>query len=172
MADDIKWQHLWAVLAEGAEVFLRQARANLANMGSNASGNLSATMSGEVVIDAEGYRVTITLADYWRYVDEGTRGRETGNPSRKFPPLSAIRQWIQVKPVTPRKDSRGRLPTTDQLAYLIGRKIRDYGTEATGFFREAETLTEIQFRARLTAAVKADIEEAAAEALRAAGLWG
>ena len=48
------------------------------------------------------------------------KGKRAGG---KFPPVSAIERWIEVKPVLPRPMSNGKLPTNKQLAYLIGRKI-------------------------------------------------
>ena len=56
------------------------------------------------------------LADYWKYVENG---RKAG----KWPPISAIAKWIEIKPVLPRPMDNGKLPTTQQLAFLISRKI-------------------------------------------------
>lgn len=52
----------------------------------------------------------------WAYVEDGRR-------PGKFPPLRAILDWIRIKPVIPRPDKRGRVPSTNTLAYLISRKI-------------------------------------------------
>ena len=73
--------------------------------------------------DQGAYLVTITLADYWKYVEDDTKPH--------WPPVSAILEWIRVKPVIPRPDSRDRIPKPEQLAYLIGRKIAKEGTEGS-----------------------------------------
>lgn len=40
-----------------------------------------------------------------------------------MPPISAIQKWIEVKPVIPRPNANGKLPTTRQLAYIIAKSI-------------------------------------------------
>ena len=62
------------------------------------------------------FEVKLSLEDYWKYIENG---RKPG----KFPPISAIKRWIEIKPVLPRPMANGQLPTTAQLAYLIYRKI-------------------------------------------------
>jgi hypothetical protein len=64
------------------------------------------------------------LAEYWKFVEGG---RKPGT----FPPVDAIRKWIEVKPIVPRPDKNGRLPTIEQLSFLIGRKIATQGIPAT-----------------------------------------
>ena len=88
-----------------------------------ASENLINSVETQVETDQGTYLVTITLADYWKYVEDDTKPH--------WPPVSAILEWIRVKPVIPRPDSRDRIPKPEQLAYLIGRKISREGTEGS-----------------------------------------
>lgn len=53
-----------------------------------------------------------------------------------MPPISAIEKWIEIKPVLPRPNENGDLPTTKQLAYLIARKIGLEGTKGRGVLGE------------------------------------
>lgn len=62
------------------------------------------------------FEVNLSLEHYWKYVENG---RKPG----KWPPISAIEKWIEIKPVLPRPMSNGKLPTNEQLAFLIARKI-------------------------------------------------
>lgn len=62
------------------------------------------------------FEVKLELAHYWKYVENG---RKAG----KWPPISAIQKWVEIKPVLPRPMDNGKLPTTQQLAFLIARKI-------------------------------------------------
>lgn len=62
------------------------------------------------------FEVKLELAHYWKYVENG---RKAG----KWPPISAIEKWIEIKPIIPRPMKNGKLPTTQQLAFLISRKI-------------------------------------------------
>lgn len=91
--------------------------------GHNVTGRLGEEMSWETTIGSNGYIVTITLPEYAKYLEDGTKPH--------WPPVDAIKKWIKVKPILPRPLPNGKLPTTDQLAFLIGRKISKVGTPAT-----------------------------------------
>ena len=86
---------------------------------SRSSGKLQ-DFQTDIIIDSNRFVIVFELEDYWKYV-------ENGRPAGKQPPISAIEEWIRVKPIIP--DSRsGRIPDTRQLAYLISRKIGRDGT--------------------------------------------
>ena len=88
-----------------------------------ASGRLGNEMTFDTYIDRKGYHITITLPEYAAYLNDGTKPH--------WPPVDKIREWIKVKPVLPRPGRNGKLPSTEQLAYLIGRKISKVGTKPT-----------------------------------------
>lgn len=88
-----------------------------------ASETLLNSVTTEVTTDEGTYLVTMTLADYWKFVEYDT--------APHWPPPSSLLQWIKVKPVLPRPDKKGRLPKPEQLAYLIGRKIAREGTKGS-----------------------------------------
>lgn len=69
----------------------------------------------QVVAGDREWEVTMTLNDYWKYVEEDTPPH--------FPPLNKILEWVQIKPILPRPDSSGRIPSPKSLAYLIGRAM-------------------------------------------------
>lgn len=99
------------------------------------SGKLTNTLRSQVTVTGGGtFEVSLRLQDYWKYVE---RGRKPG----KWPPRSAILQWIRVKPVAPRPDKNGRVPTENQLAFLIARKIGTKGIKPTPAL--VETLEEL-----------------------------
>lgn len=68
------------------------------------------------------FEVKLSLEDYWIYVE---KGRKAG----KFPPFNAIKKWVEIKPIIPRPFNNGKLPTINQLTYLIQRKIGLEGIE-------------------------------------------
>ena len=88
----------------------------------NASYKLLNSVETTVKRNDDEFTVSINLEDYWIYV-------ENGRGPGKFPPIDKILEWIRVKPVIPYSDSSGRLPTEEQLAFLIARKIAEQGTE-------------------------------------------
>lgn len=105
-----------------AQKIVEQYRNVLSNEGINASSTLSNT--ADVVVEHNGDKLVISLLlqPYWKYVEYG---RKPG----KFPPIDNIKDWIKVKPVIP--DARnGKVPTENQLAFLIARKISREGIPA------------------------------------------
>lgn len=61
------------------------------------------------------------LPEYWYYAENGRR-------PGKFPPPDAILKWVQFKRLVP-SATNGKVPSTNQLVYLISRKIAEKGTE-------------------------------------------
>lgn len=106
--------------------FCTELRNTLSNNGTDASGELSKSIKGIVKQDGKWVIISIQMEDYWKYVENGTKPH--------FPPIDAIKKWITIKPVLPRPLKNGKLPTTNQLAYLIGRKIAQKGTLPKPFF--------------------------------------
>lgn len=176
----IPWENLTLVLFEFGDYFIEQARNNLKTGGnppytnSNASYNLYDSMETIVQILDDEFIVSVSLAPYWKYVNYGT--------DPHWPKVDAIRKWIEIKPVIPRPMTitrrwkvNGRrkgqpkttlkerqvvvTPTTDQLAYLIGRKISIKGTEGTHFFDKAQEATINQFQDKIVKAIEMDIDE-------------
>lgn len=92
--------------------------------GKNASRKLIDNVKSWVVVGENSYEVTLQLQDYWKYIESG---RKPG----KFPPVNAILNWILVKPILPRPNGNGELQRLKpkQLAFLIGRKIKEEGIE-------------------------------------------
>lgn len=109
------------------ERFCQELKNKLDSNNSNSSGKLSKSIKGIVKYDGKYLSVSISLQDYWKYIENGTKPH--------FPPVDAIRKWIKVKPVLPRPLANGKLPTENQLAYLIGRKISKVGTKAKPFLQ-------------------------------------
>lgn len=61
---------------------------------------------------------------------------EYGRRPGKFPPPNAILKWIQFKRLVPRPGRDGKVPSTNQLVYLISRKIATKGTEGKHLFEK------------------------------------
>lgn len=149
----IDFSNLAAVLEQyGAEVCERY-RAELAEQGKNASGLLSGSVRYLVKRETAVYAVDLSLAEYWQYVEYGRR-------PGKFPPPEKILEWIRVKPVLPRPLENGRLPTEQQLAFLIGRKIARDGIAPTPALSDASTDVYDRFLERIGAAISADLARA------------
>lgn len=68
------------------------------------------------------FEVFFNLESYWKYLEKGTKPH--------FPPVEAIKKWITVKRLVPRPYN-GKVPSVDQMAYVISRSISKKGTPAT-----------------------------------------
>jgi len=123
----------------------------LAKHDRHASGNLMSTVRAEVEVNGTRYAAVLYLQDYWKYVEEGTEPH--------WPPRQAILDWIKIKPVIPRPDNRGRIPTPEQLAFLISRKISREGTEGSHDLQTAEDAVVPMWEERLLDALQRDTLE-------------
>lgn len=124
-------------------------RRKLYEGGSNASGLLGNSLSCIVKTEDGVYDLYLSLQDYWKYVENG---RQPG----KFPPLDVIKQWIQIKPVIP-NIRNGKLPTLDQLTFLISRSIARNGIPAKNYL--GSTLDIIKQDITLNDGIHQDIED-------------
>lgn len=155
---EIKWTTLERVLNEFADAFIQNARDNLQADKSIATGELYNSFEKIIEIGEDYFKVSVSLADYWKYVNNG---RQPG----KFPPPDAIKNWIEVKPVDPYPLSNGKMPSVDQLTFLISRKIAKEGIEPTNFFDEAKELTIRDFEERISLAIEEDVSNFILEAV-------
>ena len=144
--------------------------------GSNASGKLEESIEvGPVKYFGNTYNVEISMLDYWKYVNYGTRG------GRKMPPIQAIKKWIIDKKL--RLDDGGltkkgykkpgtligsskkkavlggqKVSILDFVAYKIALKIARYGTQGTYFVNRAVETNMRAFSEELAKAIGKDIK--------------
>ena len=142
---------LQAVLEDYGKEIADNYRDLIRDRGHNASGQLIESISTYVRVDGRYYEARMKLADWWKYLEEGTKPH--------WPPIDAIAKWIEVKPVIPRPDASGRIPTTHQLAYLIARKISRVGTPATHLLRDTKEVVTPFWRSRISEALGHDMTD-------------
>ena len=75
------------------------------------------------------FEVNFDLPLYFHFAENGRR-------PGKFPPPDAILKWVQFKRLVPRPGRDGKVPSTNQLVYLISRKIATKGTEGKHLFEK------------------------------------
>jgi hypothetical protein len=152
MAELISFENLQKVLQQFGEEIRNEYQDNLIRSNRIASGDLLNSVEFEVVRNGNSFKVNLNLAPYWKYLEEGTKPH--------FPPVSAILKWIEVKPVIPRPLSNGKLPTPKQLAFLIGRKIDEEGTEGSHDLQRAAVTINDKFREAIIEAFTKDVQGA------------
>lgn len=133
-----------------AEEIATKYKQNLESEGINASGALSDSVDHwDVDFDGQTFQITLNLEQYWYYVENG---RKPG----KMPPIKVIKDWIQVKRIVPRP-LRGKVPSPDQLAFLIARKIGRDGIPAKHILER--TIQETDISSRVTQVIVNGINE-------------
>ena len=75
------------------------------------------------------FEVSFELPSYFYFAENGRR-------PGKFPPPDVILKWVQFKRLVPRPGRDGKVPSTNQLVYLISRKIATKGTEGKHLFEK------------------------------------
>lgn len=107
------------------ELIASEYKDKLNNEGISASGRLANSVKVLFRNSGRLYEVCLQLEDYYKYI-EGGRGVTRNNGDGQL--RRAILDWIRVKPILPQPYD-GKLPTENQLAYLISRKIHNLGYE-------------------------------------------
>ena len=145
--------HVQAVMEEMAIAIRNEYQDSLIRNDRIASGDLLNNIEYEITRGDFTYTIYVKMKDYWYYVENG---RKAG----KWPPIDNILNWIRVKPVLPRPNAEGKLPTPQQLAFLIARKIGEEGTEGTQDLRKATDTIWDTFEDRLYEAIDEDVDAA------------
>lgn len=145
--------HVQAVMEEMAIAIRNEYQDNLIRNDRIASGDLLNNIEYEITRDDFTVTIYVKMRDYWYYVENG---RKAG----KWPPIQNILDWIKIKPVLPRPNAEGKLPTPQQLAFLIARKIGEEGTQGTQDLRKATDTIWDTFEDRLYEAIDADVDAA------------
>lgn len=146
----IEWTETYRVLEEYAIRLRNLYQDKLIKGDKIATGDLMNNVEYIIEKDSRSVSVSLQLEDYWRFVEEGR------SPGR-FPPVDKILDWIRVKPIVP-DENNGRLPTENQLAFLIGRKIAEEGIEGTHYLQESQEEVLVEFEDKLSEAVGKDVD--------------
>ena len=152
----IQFNHLQDALARYSQAIADQYKQNLEDSGRRATGQLISSVNTRVSVDGSVFEIELQLEDYYYYV-------ENGRGPGKFPPPEKILEWIRVKPILPTPDINGKLPTENQLAFLIGRKIANEGFEGTHDLEN--TMETVDYETIIEEALDQDILECLDEIL-------
>lgn len=146
----LNFDNLMTVLEQYAQEVRNLYQDNLIRSDRIATGDLLNSVEYQVQFNGVAYQVQLKLEDYWKYVEEDTKPH--------WPPVNKILEWISAKPVIPKADDRGRIPTPKQLAYLIGRKISREGTEGSHDLKDAIDAVNARYRDKIVYAIGQDTE--------------
>lgn len=126
-------------------------------------GQLYRTLKYSVKMDNSAWLISISLEDYWKYIENGRRA------GAKMPPLNVIENWIKVRNIIPHpmtlKSGKTVIPSVKQLSFLIARKISRDGIRPRPFFKQSFEAAKREFLDKITEAVQQDIVESIEGAL-------
>ena len=144
----MEWRNTYEVLTKFGQQLVGEYRDKLQSH--RASGTLQDTMTYVINAGTDSIELSLRLQDYWKYLEDGTKPH--------WPPMEAIEKWIEIKPVLPYPGRDGKLPTPQQLAFLISRKISEVGTQGDGLLQESITDVMTEFEFQLDEAVTRDVD--------------
>lgn len=151
MDELIEFTEAMKVLLDLANDVKERYKDNLARAGKPTHHDtLRNSIETEVTFDGKSYSVKLELQDYWKYVENGTRPH--------WMPKGIISKWIVIKPIIPRPDANGKIPSLKSLDYLIRRKIALEGTKGTKALQEAKMSVVDWYQDRIKAALGHDVE--------------
>lgn len=148
--------HLQKTLEEYSLYLLDASRKNMPDYY-----KLKDKISFTVDIDGDYYNILFKAPEYWKFAEYG---RKAG----KWPPITAIEKWIDIRHITPYPTARGKLPTKKQLAFLIARSIGENGTKSTPIYFLGRSLDEDRayWNDKIDQAVYEDVLDAIDEILK------
>jgi hypothetical protein len=114
-------------LVQWASNVTAQAKANILRKNKIATGNLYESITFDVKPDGT---VDFYYDDAGDFVESGRR------KGARFPPMTKIKQWIQVKGLAQWRNKKGRFISRDSQAFLIARGISKNGIKPFPFFTD------------------------------------
>lgn len=148
---DLEWTHLREVLERYGETARELYRQNLTESGRPTTQNsLINSLRTEVVVGETSIAVDLSLLDYYKYIEHGTRPH--------WAPIAPLKEWVSVKPLLPRPLANGKLPTPTQMAYMVQHKIAKEGTVGKNDLGRALEETWARMAQDISDAITLDIE--------------
>lgn len=157
----LNFDNLMATLEEYAQEVRNLYQDKLIEGDRISSGKLLNSIEYQVTQGENEYVVSLSLEEYWKYLEYGVSGADNtsspfGNPGWKAYPH--ILEWIKVKPVLPRPDRNGKLPSQKSLAYLITRSIVHNGIQPGGELKDTLEEVNARYKDKLVIAIRKDTE--------------
>jgi len=117
-------------IEDWADELVQRIKVEMHNKGLDASGNLSSSLEYVIENEDDGTHIKVLANNYFIYAEGG---RTAGKTPYNF--VDILKQWIEDKglSVNPKQDSK--------FAFLIARKIRQYGSKRYRENKPADVLS-------------------------------
>ena len=136
------------VLQRYGEDFIKELRRNIVAQGGVATGTMLNDSRCEVETNPDGYTLVLWSPDYLKWWDQGTYPH--------WAPIQPLRDWVQAKGIQP-EERNGKLPTVEQLPYLIQHGIAENGTPAHHVVNAVAELCYAKWEDELVSAMEDEI---------------
>ena len=158
----LNFDNLMATLEEYAQEVRNLYQDKLIEGDRISSGKLLNSIEYQVTQGENEYVVSLSLEKYWKYLEYGISGKEN-NTNRPFPNTNwgaykHILEWINVKPVLPRPDKNGKLPTPERLAGAITASLIRNGIEPGSELKETIEEVNARYKDKIIIAIRKDTE--------------
>ena len=136
------------VLRAYGEDFIRELRRNIVAKDGVASGAMLNDSYTEVETNPDGYTLALYAPDYLKWWDQGTYPH--------WAPIEPLKKWVEVKGLQP-TERNGKMPTVEQLPYLIQHGIAENGTEGRKVVNAVAELCYTKWEDALVSAMEDEI---------------
>ena len=116
----MNWNNLKKCLEEYSMYLLQASRNNMPTYY-----ELKDKIKFVMNVNANFYEIVFNAPKYWEYANDG---RDKGGR----PPINVIADWIKRRNITPYALKNGKLPTPEQLPFMIANAIARDGTKFHG----------------------------------------
>lgn len=141
----MNWNNLKKCLEEYSMYLLQASRNNMPTYY-----ELKDKIKFVMNVNGNFYEIEFNAPSYWKYANDGRR-------PGKMPPVNVIADWVKRRNITPYALKNGKLPTTDQLAFMIAKKIGRDGTTGIHFLEKSIDEQKAYWDDKISEAISNDI---------------
>ena len=141
----MNWNNLKKCLEEYSMYLLQASRNNMPTYY-----ELKDKIKFVMNVNGNFYEIEFNAPAYWKYANGG-------RPPGKMPPVNVIADWVKRRNITPYALKNGKLPTADQLAFMIAKKIGRDGTTGIHFLEKSIDEQKSYWDDKISEAISNDI---------------
>ena len=141
----MNWNNLKKCLEEYSMYLLQASRNNMPTYY-----ELKDKIKFVMNVNGNFYEIIFNAPAYWKYANDGRR-------PGKMPPVNVIADWVRRRNITPYALKNGKLPTEDQLAFMIARKIGNEGYDGIHFLEKSIDEQKSYWDDKISEAISNDI---------------
>ena len=141
----MNWNNLKKCLEEYSMYLLQASRNNMPTYY-----ELKDKIKFVMNVNGNFYEIEFNAPSYWKWANDGRR-------PGKMPPVNVIADWVRRRNIAPYALKNGKLPTEDQLAFMIANKIGRDGTAGIHFLEKSIDEQKSYWDDKISEAISNDI---------------